>query len=138
MFKIEYGYWIAIVDLIFIGIAIYFVSKKSVSTARRSLVCGLMLLIVGLGASLYVNFFRGSDAALTAQLQSFLSNFSLITAGVGGNLIAASAVMENQAKCAFVACSLKTVTCPLQSQSAAQVAAQPVAPVLTPSSVQNP
>lgn len=93
MFSLGAGVWVIFADLLAIGCSVYFVSLKP--NERRMLHAGLGLVLFGVVASLQVNYFQDKgEKELTAQLQTFLSNFCLVTASVGGNLIAAAAVVN--------------------------------------------
>ena len=75
----------------FISLAI--LNQKKTSSA--ALWNGAFLLAFGLADSLLANLFRHNTLAITDQLATYLSNFSLVTAGLGANLIASSTLISD-------------------------------------------
>lgn len=67
---------------------LFFVSRKP--SATRALWWGAALVVVGLGGSLLITLDKLDPARLT-----YLSNFCLLIAGLGGNFIVGAAVMES-------------------------------------------
>ena len=90
---LRYGWIVIAIDLLAIGLSLWKLNKNK--TSSNALRTGAFLLIVGLVLSLLSNLFRENLRPITDQLVTYLSNFSLITAGVGANLIASSMLITD-------------------------------------------
>jgi hypothetical protein len=120
MLDFKWGWIVICIDLLVLGVVFFRLNKNK--TSSEALRCGVALIVTGLVFSLLANFFRSSNWVVAEHLITYLSNFSLIIAGIGGNLIAASMLMVDGAAA---------------SQGFSGVVATPVLPIPQPNLTAN-